>query len=81
MLVCRPNYNDNPPDPPIIVAASSSSANAPFINSSGNLDEDTNCAQSLADLISAGFVIEDVQPADLEGGGLYTLVRIAGSQN
>jgi len=70
LLICYPQYNDNPPNPPIIVGASSSSENAPVIT------RGSDCAQSLSDLMNEGFFIKDVQPQGLnEGGGYYTLLR------
>lgn len=70
LLICYPQYNNNPPNPPLIVGATSSSEGAPVITAG------SDCAQSLSDVMSDGFVIEDVQPQGLnEGGGYYTLVR------
>jgi|GEM_PF-3295104 len=76
LLMCLAQLNDNPPNPPIVVYASSSSENAPLI------ERFSSCSQALADLVSAGFIIEDVLDAGLgEGGGSYTLVRSTGSQD
>lgn len=68
ILLCNPQFNDNPPNPPFQVYASSSSENAPVI------ERFSNCAQVLADLISADFIIEDVQ-APFAEMTQYTLLR------
>ena len=56
-------------DAPVFVIADSSSANAPTIT--GGLT--TSCAQTLADLLDAGFVIESVNLNDF--ASVYTLIR------
>lgn len=70
VLVCVAKDEGAPAHIPFEVWASSSSENAPVVESG------SNCAQVLADLLSAGFAIEDVQHWPHHGtGAYYTLVR------
>jgi hypothetical protein len=70
VMACYANGEGVPAHIPFEVLASSSSANAPEVESR------SNCAQALADLLSAGFAIVDVQPSPVNGAGAYyTLVR------
>jgi hypothetical protein len=66
ILICSANFASDPP--PIQVEASDSSVGNPPAPG-------TSCAQGLADALSAGFTIKDVQPAFNGGGALYTLVK------
>jgi hypothetical protein len=50
------------------VVASDNSENAPAVTA-------TSCAQALADLINAGFAIQDVQPGLSGEGTQYTLIQ------
>jgi hypothetical protein len=75
VMACYANGEGAPTYIPFEVLASSSSANAPEV------DSGSNCAQVLADLLSAGFAIEDVQPSPINGAGAYyTLVRYTADQ-
>lgn len=70
VLVCVAKDEGAPAHIPFEVWASSSSQSAPVVESG------SNCAQALADLLSAGFAIEDVQHWPTHGqGAYYTLVR------
>ena len=71
LLMCMPWFNDNPPNPPIWVYASSSSEGAP------NITRFASCSQTLADLLTEGFTIQDVQVSGGTGDAplYYTLVR------
>jgi hypothetical protein len=74
-MACIANDEGAPAHIPFEVRASSSSANAPEVESG------SNCAQVLADLLSAGFTIEDVQTWPINGvGAYYTLVRDTADQ-
>ena len=75
VMACHANDEGTPAHIPFEVRASSSSTNAP------NVESGSNCAQALADLLSAGFTIEDVQPWPINGvGAYYTLVRTTEGQ-
>ena len=67
VVLCRPNFFVPPPQL-FIVESWSSSTNAP------SLIAGDSCAQSIANLLSQGFKIEDVQLAHMESP-LYTLTR------
>jgi hypothetical protein len=76
VMVCVANEEDAPSSISFEVWGSSSSKGAPEI------EMHSDCAQSLSDLLSVGFAIEDVQPWPSHGqGAYYNLVRNPGQQS
>ena len=66
ILICAANFGSNPPV--IGIEASDSSVGNPPAPG-------TSCAQGLADALTAGFTIKDVQPAFNGSGAFYTLAK------
>ena len=74
LLLCEPNFFQNPPGGYTVIIADSSPSAPP-------IQRGTPCADALEILFNEGFAIRDVSEGRTTPGALYTLVRPIGLAN